>query len=76
MGWHTFWGKYKSAIHNNQALDDIEKFSYLLGYLEDDALDVAAAGYDLTEENYSQVIEALLEQFGDKQRALSCDDCD
>jgi hypothetical protein len=66
--WQSFWDVYRTAIHENKSMSPIEKFSYLLGYLTDEAL-ALAKGYSLTEANCVQVVAALKERFGDKQRA-------
>ena len=60
--WQTFWDVFKVAVHDNKSISGIEKFSYLIGYLEGDALNVAQ-GYSLTEANYQQVIAALQDRF-------------
>ena len=48
----------------------MEKFKYLKNYLAGPALRLAE-GYDLSNDNYEMVKEALKERFGNPQRAIS-----
>ena len=41
MLWQTFWDLFRAAVHNKKHLSNVEKFSYLLSFLEDEALNVA-----------------------------------
>ena len=63
--WSEFWDSYTSAIHNNESLSDVDKFSYLRGLLEEPAKS-AIAGFSMTEANYSQAVELLRRRFGNK----------
>lgn len=35
QGWQEFWDSYNSAVHENEELCDIHKFSHLRPYIED-----------------------------------------
>ena len=58
--WQEFWDSYQSAIHDNEELSDVDKFSYLKYYLEEPAKKVIA-GFSLTAKNYKEALN-LLEQ--------------
>lgn len=68
--WTPFWESYGSAIHNNPALTDTEKFNYLRSLLERPALDVIS-GVSLTAPNYKEAISVLEKRFGNKQRIVA-----
>ena len=61
--WTAFWDAYKSAIHSNLELSEVDKFNYLL---DRSALD-AIAGLTLSSANYQQAIEIIHKRFGNKQ---------
>ncbi|XP_028397221.1 uncharacterized protein LOC114521031 [Dendronephthya gigantea] len=61
--WQEFWDSFKSAIHNNANLSDVDKFSYLRGLIEGPAR-ATIAGFSLTEENYKSAVEHLERRFG------------
>ncbi|XP_028408229.1 uncharacterized protein LOC114530813 [Dendronephthya gigantea] len=61
--WQEFWDSFKSAIHNNANLSDVDKFSYLRGLIEGPAR-ATIAGFSLTEENYNSAVEHLERRFG------------
>ena len=65
--WTSFWGSYKSAIHNNPELMDIDKFNYLRSLVECTAHE-AISGLTLTAANYQQAITTLKKRFGNKQQ--------
>ena len=62
--WTPFWNQFQSAIHNNPSLNDIDKFNYLLSYLEGEAAE-EVEGMALTAANYPEAIGRLEERFGD-----------
>ncbi len=63
--WQEFWDSYRSAIHSNDSLSDVDKFSYLRGLVEGPAK-ACIAGFALTEANYNAAIELLERRFGKK----------
>ena len=70
--WQEFWDCYESAIHLNESLSDVDKFSYLRGLLLEPARS-AIAGFSLTAANYAAAVELLKKRFGKKtaiQRTL------
>ena len=60
--WQEFWDNYKSAVHENEELSDIDKFSYLRHFLEDSARKVIS-GLELTAVNYKEAIKLLEKRF-------------
>ena len=68
--WNTFWDSYEAAVHNNEGLADIEKFTYLRSFLEGEAA-AAISGLALTANNYKEAIELLKKRFGNKQTIIN-----
>ena len=65
-----FWDQFKAAIHSNIKLNDIDKFKYLISYLEDEPLDTNR-GLTLSSENCSHAFDILHERYGKKQILIS-----
>lgn len=63
--WQEFWESFESAVHNNEELSVIDKFSYLKGLLSDQAM-TTIAGFSLTTANYEAAIDLLKNRFGRK----------
>ena len=68
--WTAFWNSFKSAIHDNTTLSDIDKFNYLRSFLERSARE-AIAGLTLTGPNYNEAVSILEKRFGNKQQIIS-----
>ena len=68
--WRSFWDAYNAAIHRNDSLSKIEKFTYLIGIVEQSA-EEAIRGLSLTDANYDEAITILEKRFGNKQQAIS-----
>ena len=60
---------FKSAIHDNTTLSDIDKFNYLRSFLERSARE-AIAGLTLTGPNYKEAVSILEKRFGNKQQII------
>lgn len=60
--WLDFWNCFEAAIHKNESLSNVEKFTYLKSYLRGTALS-AVSGFALTNENYLSSITILTERF-------------
>ena len=60
--WEEFWDGFVSAVHGNEELSTIDKFSYLRHYLEDSAKKVIM-GFKLTENNYEAALDLLKQRF-------------
>ena len=61
--WQEFWDCFSSAVDTNDKLSDIDKFSYLLGYLQGQAT-AAILGFALTSANYKSAKELLKQRYG------------
>lgn len=68
--WTTFWDSFKSAIHENPTLSDIDKFNYLRSLLERSARE-SIAGLTLTGPNYMEAVAILEKRFGNTQQIIS-----
>ncbi|GBN42206.1 hypothetical protein AVEN_226626-1 [Araneus ventricosus] len=68
--WLNFYNSFEVAIHNNESLSKIEKFTYLKSYLRGTAL-TAISGFSLSNENYDSSIELLKQRFGRKDLAIN-----
>lgn len=66
--WKTFWDVFSAAVHD-RPLPNIQKLTYLLSVLRGDAKK-AIAGYAVTAENYSVIIDILKKRFGDPKNIL------
>ena len=69
LTWREFWDSFRSTIHENDRLSNIQKFKYLKQYLKDEALDLAE-GYPLSNDTYQQVVDVLTERFGDEELSI------
>ena len=68
--WTTFLDSFKSAIHENPTLSDINKFNYLRSFLERSARE-SIAGLALTAHNYKEAMSILQKCFGNTQQIIS-----
>ena len=68
--WLTFWDSFRSAVHENPELQNIDKFNYLRSLLHGSATSTIA-GLPLTSDNYSAAIDLLTKRFGNKQVIIS-----
>ena len=59
------WDSFESAIHKNESLADLDKFSYLRGFLIEPARSTIA-GFALTSRNYQAAIDLLKRRYGKK----------
>ena len=70
LKWRTFIEQFEATVDIKDDLSDIEKFTYLKGYLRDSALE-AINGLTLTSDNYVQAKELLKRRFGNSQLIIS-----
>ncbi|GFW58910.1 DUF1758 domain-containing protein [Trichonephila clavipes] len=52
----SFWARFKSAVHENSSLNDVDKFSYLKSVVTSNA-ELAIRGLTLTSENYAKAMK-------------------
>ena len=67
--WKSFIDTFEAAI-DKSSLSDVEKFNYLKGYLQDNALKTIE-GLSLTNENYPKALDLLKERYGNVQMIIS-----
>ena len=68
--WKEFEEIFDATVHSNSKLSDIEKFSYLKGYLGG-AAERCIEGLPLTNGNYKEAWELLKERFGNPQLIIA-----
>ena len=67
--WTMFWDSFKSAIHENSALSEIDKSNYLKSLLERSAREWIA-GLNLTTANYQEAVSILQKHLGTNNRCM------
>ncbi|KAF6216277.1 hypothetical protein GE061_000617 [Apolygus lucorum] len=68
--WPSFKQLFTSLIKNELSLSPVERFHYLVGYLQGPAFDVIKH-IPVAEENFEQAWEALLRVYDDKRKIAS-----
>ena len=68
--WTSFWDSFDSAIHQNSALTNVDKFNYLHTLLKGSALE-SIAGLTLSATNYTEAITLLRKHYGNKQAIIT-----
>ena len=69
LKWKEFWDMFEASVHGETRYANIDKFICLKSKLTGDALK-AVAGYQLSNENYSVVVDVLKKRFGNKQLVI------
>ncbi|XP_071145416.1 uncharacterized protein [Mytilus edulis] len=67
LNWQPFLDAYQSAIHDNQTLTDVQKFTYLQNQIQGIAAQ-CIAGLPLISANYYQAVSILRERFGQNHK--------
>ena len=70
LAWQTFWDAFRSAVHDNTSISDVQKFNYLKAQLCDGAERVIA-GLPLTNANYAKSVELLEERFAQPHKIIN-----
>ena len=68
--WQPFWDSFRSSIHENAALANVDKLQYLKQSLVGIAADTIS-GLPLTNSSYGEAVDLLGKRFGDKQIVIS-----
>ena len=68
--WTTFWDLYNVAIHSNDSLSPVQKFTHLRTLVSHSAKD-AIAGLTLSDANYDEAIKILKDRFGNREKIIS-----
>ena len=66
LKFQNFWDQFEAAVHNNDDLPDIQKFTYLRSVLKGNALQTVE-GFEVTGANYKPAVEALKHRYGRKR---------
>ena len=66
INWSSFWDQLSSAIHENDSLNKINKFTYWKSFLCDSAK-LTISGLSLSSENYKEAIDLLKQRYGNTQ---------
>ena len=66
LDWKSSKETFEAAVHNNDNISNIEKFTYLRTYLDNSALQ-ATERFPLTNENYTAAWQLLDERYGNEQ---------
>jgi len=65
-GFQSFKDRFEVSVNKVASLSDVEKFTYLQGYLGGEALR-SITGLSLTGNNYAEALEILQQRYGNKQ---------
>ena len=65
MKWCEFWDQFEASV-DKASYSPVDKFNYLKSKLRGDALS-AISGYELSNSNYSVVVDVLKQRFGNPQ---------
>ena len=68
--WKKFQESFEAAVHKNERISNVEKFTYLLGYLEKVPIQ-AVENLPLTNDTYIQAWELLKERYGNPQLIIA-----
>ena len=68
--WQQFYDAFEASIDKNENLSNVQKFTYLQGYLEGPALK-CIEGMTLSNENYMQALKQLKDRYGSPQLITS-----
>lgn len=63
--WLGFRDSFETNIHENNAIGDIQKFNFLLSFLNGDPVEVISS-FEVSAENYNKAWSALKNQYNDK----------
>jgi hypothetical protein len=70
LKFQNFWYQFEAAVHKNEDLPDIQKFTYLRSVLKGNALQTVE-GFEVTGANYAPAVEALKHRYGRKRVIIS-----
>jgi hypothetical protein len=70
MKFQNFWDQFEAAVHNNETLPDVQKFTYLRSVLGGVAYQTID-GFEVTGANYNHAVDTLKHRFGRKRLVIS-----
>jgi hypothetical protein len=65
--WGSFWQNFEDNIGKNESLTDTQRLTFLIGQLRGPAKEMAG-GYRLIDTNYTILVEALKNRYGDEEK--------
>lgn len=66
LKWPTFYDLFRSVVHNNSSLANIQKFQYLISFLQGEALNLIKS-IPTTDANYSIAFQTLVKRYQNKR---------
>ena len=66
LKWQTFYESFTTAIHSKPNISNVQKFDYLVGYLEGEAKKTVER-FNITNKNDQKSLDLLGERFGNTQ---------
>ena len=70
LKFQNFWDLFEAAVHDNDNVPDVQKFTYLRSALEGVAYHTIE-GFEVTSANYHHAVDALKHRFGRKRIIIS-----
>lgn len=70
LKFQNFWDQFEVAIHDNDNVPSVQKFTYLCSVLEGIAYHTIG-GFEVTSANYQHAVDALKHRFGRKRIIIS-----
>ena len=69
LKFQEFWDTFESTVHKNDILHKVDKFNYLKTQLTGSASELIS-GMELTNDNYDEAIQLLMDRYGRKQISI------
>lgn len=70
LKFQNFWDQFEAAVHDNDNVPAVQKFTYLRSVLEGVAYHTIE-GFEVTSGNYQHAVDALKDRFGRKRIIIS-----
>ena len=70
LKFQNFWDQFEAAVHTNDDLPNVQKFTYLRSVLTGNALQTIE-GFEVTGANYQPAVECLKHRYGRKRVIIS-----
>ncbi|KAL9954332.1 hypothetical protein ACROYT_G041854 [Oculina patagonica] len=70
LKFQNFWDQFEAAVHDNDDLPNVQKFTYLRSVLTGNALQ-SIEGFEVTGANYQPAVECLKHRYGRKRVVIS-----
>ena len=70
LKFQNFWDQFEAAVHDNDDLPNVQKFTYLRSVLTGNALQTIE-GFEVTGANYQLAVECLKHRYGRKRVVIS-----